>query len=1112
MAILGFISRIFCPFLAGVLIFLSVSATPAAAEKVTVRAGVHAGFGRLVFDWASAVGHSASISDRTLNIRFDRSVQPVFQNVRRVLRNYIADIRISKDGKTVLATLKAKFDLKVSTNGSKVVIDLLKSKSPASSARAEKKPESVKAKPPVRLGPRPGRVIGGKQKKGTARTANTAKPATRSGNIIVRAGHHADYGRLVFEWPGKTGFVVDRQGRSVTLRFDRSGAIDIAALRRKLPAQITAVTTAPSQGGLELGLIVKPEAQLRYFHDGNNVVFDVVAPGPPPRRVKTADEKTAAAKSARKSRAAARAASKKKKRREARRGLALISIDASRVRAENFIRFNWRRPVEAAVFERPGSLWVVFDSAARIDIAAAKVVGGSLFYDISEHVGKDTVALKFSLDPGQNVSTRRDGNFWVIESGPKPKRKLRPLKLEFRKNTPYGTEIAVLTENMPKIKVIWDKITGDAVYVVPFRQTGRGISVTRRFPDFVLLKSHQGIAIRPLDDKVRVRAEKNAIVIYRPGGLRVSPESELIAGVLKPGKQRKILNFVDWRYGPEDDYQKIEHKLLARITQNKGTQRNAARLGLARFYVSYGLGAEALGVIGALLRENPGLLRDPGVRALRGISKYLIKHFAEALDDMSDSSLNPYPEILPWRGAIAGSRGDWTGAHRFFNGTDSTIALLPPLFAVPLGLVAAEASLSVGDIRSAQLRLNIIDGLPATSGQRDYLTFLKGHLSKQKILPKRALSFWKSVRDGGDRPSRAKAEFAIVNAQLDAKEIELPEAIDRLEALKFAWRNSVFEYDLLHKLSSLYASQDRLRDALVTLRQAVGLYQNVKGAQALTQDMRNLFRRFYLGGDADKLEPVVALGLFNEFRELTPNGPDGDQMIRNLTEKLIKVDLLEDAATLLDHQVKFRATGVNKARIGTRLAEILMLDEKPAKALAALDASRDDKIDADLGSQRRQLRARALLREQRFKESFAVLADEFDARSDLIRAEINWQAGRWYDASRALALATGRFDPENLTGQQVDLLLRRTVALRLADDQEGVTFLQERFGQAMERSKRAIAFKVVAGTPLSSIPDYNTFVKQAAELGTFRAFMDSLDGKNNGAAGSKAPPQTAQLN
>jgi hypothetical protein len=104
------------------------------------------------------------------------------------------------------------------------------------------------------------------------------------------------------------------------------------------------------------------------------------------------------------------------------------------------------------------------------------------------------------------------------------------------------------------------------------------------------------------------------------------------------------------------------------------------------------------------------------------------------------------------------------------------------------------------------------------------------------------------------------------------------------------------------------------------------------------------------------LPPIVALGLFYDFRELTPIGRRGDEMIRRLADRLVAVDLLDQAAELLQHQVDHRLQGAARAQVATRLAIIYLMNRKPDRALAALQTTCNG-ADCD---QRLLLEARAL--------------------------------------------------------------------------------------------------------------------------------------------------------
>lgn len=1089
----------------------------AAAERVVVRAGIHKDFGRLVFDWSKPVGHSATVTNRILTVRFDRPIDAELRKIRQDLEPYIRNVKLAADKRSVVAALKGNFTVRTSTVGSHVVVDLLKSDTPSKpgpskadkfkSGKSKSSKPPLKARkvgPPVALGPRGAQPTVAKTT--AAKTAaslpkQTVAEIADGRTLKVRTGHHKNYGRLVFGWPRKVGFAVERQGQTVSIKFDAAAELDIAKLRRELPRQISAALLHSNDKGLELGLIVPPDAQLRYFHNETDVVFDVVTQRKK-ETVRTAAKKKANATVPK----PARKKNRKKKERPA--PYPFVSVDATQNGGESTFKFNWRRPVSAAVFLRDSSLWIQFDQPARLDMGQIRAVGNSRFRKAEQKNAKDTVHLRLPIPGNFKTLVRREGTVWVVETGPKRKRAIQNMPLQVRTKAGKGAELLVRMEKPGAVSVIRDETVGDAIYAVPVKRTGRGMRRFRRFPDFELLRSPQGISIRPLNDSLRLQATPEGIVITKPGGLNISPEAVAMIKRKPNSIEEKLLDLTAWRHGPVTDFQKVEHELVQYVTQPSGVRRNAARLGLAKFYVSHGMGSEALGVLNTLLKDNPQLLRDPGIRALRGISRYLVGHYAEADADLSHTSLAGIRELYPWRAGIAAVRGDWAGSYRLFVDTDGVMATLPSQFAVKLGLLAAEASLSVKEKEISEARLGALETLPASGGQLDQLAYLKGHLHKLKGNNGKALALWESVVADGARPSQAKAAFAKINLLVESDKLKLPEAIDRLEELQFAWRNSVFEFDLLKKLGDLHARRRDLRSALVTLRRALTLFKDIKGAQSLTQRMREMFRKFYLEGEADHLEPVVALGLYNEFRELTPTGDDGDKMIRRLSERLIKVDLLDDAAKLLDHQIRFRLKGEDRAKTGARLAEILLLDGKPQDALTTLAASKHETLSAPLSEKRRHLEAAALMDSKRYDEALGNIAEDFAEEFDILRAQIFWRAGNWQKASRVLARLTGDFDAKNLSDRDAELLLRRAVALGLASDFAGMKFLRDRFGAAMEKSKQAASFKAVAGGKLLKATDFSALARRAAELDTFRAFIKSLSGKS----AKPKPDQTAALN
>src|SRR5690606_13884645 len=107
-------------------------------------------------------------------------------------------------------------------------------------------------------------------------------------------------------------------------------------------------------------------------------------------------------------------------------------------------------------------------------------------------------------------------------------------------------------------------------------------------------------------------------------------------------------------------------------------------------------------------------------------------HYAEAAADLEHPVLRTEAEINPWRATIAAARGDWRRAHQLMENTDTIFNAYPTRFAVRFGLLATEASLSVDDLDTAGMRLDVLDATPATGAQLDHVAYLRGYLLKKR--------------------------------------------------------------------------------------------------------------------------------------------------------------------------------------------------------------------------------------------------------------------------------------------------------------------------------------------------------------------------------------------
>lgn len=220
-------------------LFLAV--LPAQAqEPVQVRGWAKATHGRIVFDWPRPVQHTATIKGDKLTVRFDRPMRGDFNAAVKGLSEYVTDARISGDGKTATFGLSGSFRIDSFASGSSVIVDLRRAR--------------------------------------TASVAPAAAPARKQGLQVpqVRVGHHPGFTRLVFDWGDTVDYSIARDGRGVSMRFDRPGAIDLKSLDKELPKPAFGSPTSQAAGNnLIVGLTVPEQSYIRHFRDGGKVVLDV---------------------------------------------------------------------------------------------------------------------------------------------------------------------------------------------------------------------------------------------------------------------------------------------------------------------------------------------------------------------------------------------------------------------------------------------------------------------------------------------------------------------------------------------------------------------------------------------------------------------------------------------------------------------------------------------------------------------------------------------------------------------------------------------------------------------------------------------------------------------
>ncbi len=1103
-------------FLLLVLALGPLLAPPAAAkEAVRVRGGVHADYVRLVFDWPAPVEYTARIEVGRLVVIFPAGHSYDFKPARKILRKHLILPDGEVGGRRLAFPLLGDFELRHFTSGSRVVVDLLrrpeaapKPGKPKSSEAKSSEAKSSEAKAPKPKAAKDKSVPQGAEAPAKDPAAGGDRPA-----ITVRVGRHPGYGRLVFDWPSAVPYRVSSEAGRTEVSFGRAASFDLGKLKRQLPPQVQDVEVAFATDGMAVTLIVPPSAEVRHFTSGPKVAIDILHDGkaaaeaPAKAKAKAKDKtKTAALKAPtpltkpKRKTASGRPKKPAGKPAPGPAGTAAATVtrrlppeDQARpilgrkaTPAPEFsIQLPWSRGAKAAAFRRGENVWLAFDRRApenlrdrfapefgplkRIDLAA-----GTL--------------LHFEAPAGFQPILRLIDGAWTIKLQRRPVAPLQGLKAKFSDD--LRAMLVPLSTAGPVLEVT-DPSFGDRLFIVPVGAQGLGSGVERALPEFNILPSFQGLVIQALSDALQVARNQQEVLLTGNGPLALAggpvdlaPEEEEAL----PQRPR-LFDLVAWRGPRGRAFTTLRQERLRALVSARPRARPSARLELARFLFAHGLASEALGHLDEIVKERRDLAKAPQIVLMRAAGRFLRDDFEAAAEILEDPGLAGEWEADLWRAAVAARAQDWESAASGFAQTNALIADYPRVVRARLSLLAAEAALQNGNTTVAGERLAELAADRPPPGQWDRLRFLQGLKADLDGDAATARRIWQQVAQGQDRPARARARLALVDLNLAQEKITPEEAIAELERLRFAWRGDYFEFALLERLSDLYLGALDYRKALNMLRQTASYLKDFRRSEAVGQKMRAIFSQVYLGGGADQLPPLTALGLYEEFRELTPVGAEGDKMIAALADRLVQVDLLDEAGDLLEAQVEDRLSGLEKARVGSRLALTRLLDKAPAEALKALDASAGRGLPADLARERRYLRAKALAGVNRGEEALKILKAEKSRSALELRAEIETKLGRWAAVaetlSRLLPEVPAQGEPPSDQGRRT--ILSVAVAMSLAKDQAGLRTLKQRFGPSMARTDEQETFALLVDAEVGGTAPVAEILTRAGHAEAFLA-------------------------
>ncbi len=764
----------------------------------------------------------------------------------------------------------------------------------------------------------------------------------------------------------------------------------------------------------------------------------------------------------------------------------------SRQGANLKLSFPFTTPTAAAVFHRADTLWIVFDSKSAVDLSALVGEASRTIRGAEFSRDGDSAIIRIRLDHPHLSSLAAEGSGWTVTIGEAIADPTHALDITRNLTGQNRASVTVGFEHPHQLHRIRDPDVGDDLWVVTGFAPARGFINEQDFVEFHALASTQGVVIEPLADDLHVELSADKVVIGRPGGLTLSSS---LQGVLHGTALRPVMFDAQvWGLDRQETFGERQSQLISAAAAAPAAKRLQQRLDLARFYVAREMYPEAKGVLDVILAEDHAASEDVTGSVLRAISGVMMNRPDAALKDLANPAIGDQHDAPLWRAMAYAEQGKWAMARDSFRRVEASIATLP----VELQRVALRsemrAAIEVGDFGGAAEELNDLETVGVPYELQPAVSVLVGRLNEGMGRKEEALNAYRTAADSWDRPAAAQGRLREATLRYALGDLKREDVLSELETLTTIWRGDETEVGALEIMARLYTEEGRYRDSFYVMRNAVAAYPDSDMTRRIQDEAAATFEALFLAGKGDGLSAIDALALFYDFRELTPIGRRGDEMIRRLADRLVAVDLLDQAADLLQYQVDHRLQGAARAQVATRLAVIYLMNHKADRALALLRTTRTADLAHEFRNQRLLLEARALSDLGRSELALEVIAHVDGREAIRLRSDILWTARRWAPAAEQIELYYGdrwkEWQPLNDI-ERADIL-RAAIGFALGEDTLGLGRLREKYAAKMAETPDARDFEIVSAPLGTSGAEFRDIARAAASIDTLDGFLRDM--------------------
>lgn len=519
----------------------------------------------------------------------------------------------------------------------------------------------------------------------------------------------------------------------------------------------------------------------------------------------------------------------------------------------------------------------------------------------------------------------------------------------------------------------------------------------------------------------------------------------------------------------------------SRLVRSSDADRNRAYWLNAVAFLHEERGAEAIGMLDLLERRYPAAVVKPEYLLARGQALTLMRRNSDALVALGDPTLMRVPEACMWRLRAAVALKDSVDRTADYACAAPALAKMNPEAQLPFIVAFAQLAFDRGDFTR---------GLAWISKTR--IADPKVELVLAKLLfavnrPDDARKALARIDGNGDEGERAEA--ALLRLQNDYKtKVQSPEQVLKgLERLRYSWRDGDVE---LRALSFEYDLARTLKDRPRSLAVGATLLRNfvdIPNRQQMLADYRAM-----LVGVLDTNSGLTldqSIGTYWEYRDLGPDGAEGDRLAMLMANRLEEAGLYERSAQLLEYQMTARAVDIAKGPLSVRAGLLNIRAGQFNRALELINRSEGPRYPADILAARNQIAAVALAAMRRVPEALAVL--EEIPQSGYLAAEVLWHNQQWEELVKLQAplLPRGRLGITDKT-----IVFRQIIALSNLGRNDDILAIRSRYRGAFAGQPELPAFDLLTSPADQTYPEaVSTALSKLPDVSPAGAFGDLLN-------------------